>query len=81
MIGSILMSPMTGLTFVLKKVAEAVDEAREADRRAIMGALQELHRQIERGTITEDEFDSREKVLLDRLEAMSGDGVKAEGSP
>ena len=74
MLGSLLLSPVTGLAFVLRKIADAVDEAREADRRAIMAELQELHRLLERGQIDDDAFDSREAALLDRLEALSGGG-------
>jgi hypothetical protein len=72
MIGSVLFSPMTGLTFIMREIAHAVDEAREADRKSIMADLQELHREIERGSITEQEFEAREVVLLDRLEVLSG---------
>jgi len=75
MLGSLLLSPMTGLTFILREIAQAVDEAREADRRAIMAELQELHRLIERGAIAEAAFDTREAALLDRLEALSGAGA------
>jgi hypothetical protein len=76
MIGSLLMSPMTFLTFMAREIAHAVDEKREADRRAIMTELQELHRMIEQGTITEAEFDTRETALLDRLEGPSGNGAE-----
>jgi hypothetical protein len=76
MLGSLLLSPMTGLTFILREIAQAVDEAREADRRAIMAELQELHRLIERGAIAEAAFDAREAALLDRLEALSGAGTR-----
>ncbi len=76
MLGSLLMSPMNGLTFIMREIAHAVDEAREAGRKAIMSDLQELHRQIENGAITEPEFELRETVLLDRLEALSGNGAE-----
>jgi hypothetical protein len=76
MLGNLLLSPMTGLTFILREIAQAVDEAREADRRAIMAELQELHRLIERGAIAEAAFDAREAALLDRLEALSGAGTR-----
>ncbi len=75
MLGSLLLSPITGLTFIMREIANAVDEAREADRRAIMAELQELHRRIESGDITEADFDTQETALLDRLEAMSGAGA------
>jgi hypothetical protein len=83
MLGSLLLSPMTGLTFIFREIARAVDESREADRRAIMAELQELHRQIEHNAITEAEFDTREAALLDRLDAFSADGADAgaEGAP
>jgi hypothetical protein len=72
MLGSLLLSPITGLTFIMREIANAVDEAREADRRAIMAELQELHRRIESGDIAEADFDTQEAALLDRLDAMSG---------
>ena len=59
----------------MREIAHAVDEAREAGRKAIMADLQELHRQIERGAITEAEFDLREAALLDQLEGLSGNGA------
>jgi hypothetical protein len=72
MLGMLLLSPVTSLTFVLREIAQAALDAQEADRRAIMAELQELHRLIERGEIPEAEFDTREAALLDRLDAMSG---------
>ena len=75
MLGALLLSPFSGLSFVLREIAQAVDDTRDADRRATMSALQELHRLIERGEITEAEFEERETVLLDRLDAMSGGGT------
>lgn len=77
MLGGLLLSPMTGLTFVLREIAQAVDEARDADRRAIMAELQELHRLIERGAIDDATFEAREMALLDRLEAHDGAGSAA----
>jgi hypothetical protein len=75
MLGMLLMSPVTGLTFVLREIAQAVGEARDADRRAAMAELQELHRLIEKGRISEAEFDEREAVLLDRLDSLSDGGA------
>jgi hypothetical protein len=75
MLGSLLLSPITGLTFIMREIANAVDEAREADRRAIMAELQELHRRIESGDIAEADFDRQEAALLDRLDAMSSAGA------
>jgi len=71
MLGSLLLSPITGLNFILREIVKSVEIAREADRQAIMAELQELHRSVERGSIAEDEFDMREAALLDRLDGLS----------
>jgi hypothetical protein len=83
MLASLLLSPMTGLAFILREIAKATDAARDADRQAVMAELQELHRLIERGAIAESEFDMREAALLDRLETLSGDGAdtRTGGTP
>lgn len=77
MLGGILLSPVKGLAFVLNNIAKAVDDARDAERRAVMAELQNLHRQLERGEIDDDAFDDREAALLDRLDALSGGGEGA----
>lgn len=71
MIGSLLLSPITGLAFIMRQIADAVDEAQEASRRAIMSELQDLHRRLECGDIDEETFEKQEILLLDRLEAIS----------
>ncbi len=71
MLGSLLLSPITGLNFIFREIAKAVETAREADRQAIMAELQELHRLVERGSIAEAEFDKQEAALLDRLDDLS----------
>lgn len=71
MLGNLLFSPVTGLAFIMRQITDAVNEAQEASRRAIMADLQTLHRQLERGEIDEKRFDEQETVLLDRLESLS----------
>jgi hypothetical protein len=74
MLGSILLSPFKGLSFVFNEIAKAVDEDREARRKQTMAELQELHRNYEKGAIAEEAFDEQEKILLDRLDALSDGG-------
>ena len=73
MLGSILLSPFTGLGFVFNEIAKAVNEEREARRRLTMSELQDLHRRYESGEVAEDTFDEQEKQLLDRLDSLSGE--------
>lgn len=72
MLGSLLLSPLNGLTFVFGKIVEAVEEAREAERNAIMAELRDLHRRLEQGSIDEARFDERENELLTRLDRLNG---------
>jgi hypothetical protein len=65
----IAMSPFRGVMFLAKEIAKAAQQEQEKDRANLMAELSSLHLQLEKGEITEDEFDEREIWLLDRLEA------------
>ena len=69
-IDDLLLAPARGLMFVLKKIDEAVQKDLEAEERAIMADLTALHRALDGGAITEEEFDSRERELLGRLDRL-----------
>lgn len=70
-IDTLLASPLRGLMFVLKQIDEAVQKESEAEKRSLMAELSALHSALDSGTITETEFDARERTLLDRLEGLS----------
>ena len=75
--------PMRGLLWVLKQVHRAVMEEREGEAQACTTRLTELYMMLEAGQITEAEFDSAEKELLDRierLEAARSGSAESEGS-
>ena len=72
-IDDLLASPARGLMFVLRKIHDAVQQEREAQEKVTMTELTALHRELDEGKITEDEFDAREHVLLSRLDEMRGD--------
>ncbi len=72
-IDDLLASPARGLMFVLRKINDAVQQEREAQEKATMTELTALHRELDEGKITEDEFDAREHVLLSRLDRMQKD--------
>ncbi len=67
-VDDVLLSPFKGFLFIAKEVAKAVDQAREHERDDAMKELANLHKQLEAGEITEEEFDARESELLDLLE-------------
>ncbi len=72
-IDDLLASPARGLMFVLRKINDAVQQEREAQGKATMTELTALHRDLEEGRITEEDFDAREEVLLSRLDEMQKD--------
>lgn len=67
------MSPLKGFVFIAEKIREAALAANEAEAGAVTKQLSELYGALERGEISEEEFDEREEELLERLEALAGD--------
>ena len=56
--------------WVLRQVHEAAEMELEDEAEGIPLRLAELHRQLESGHITEQEFDEQERQLLDRLDQL-----------
>lgn len=71
-VDDILMAPMKGFVWVCEQIQEAAEQeqANEADNITI--ELQKLYRSLESGSITEEEFEAIESVLLDRLDSIEG---------
>lgn len=72
LVDDLLAAPFRGLMFVLREIDKAVQAERAAENRAAMAELSELHRALDRGQVTEAEFDAREQVLLQRLDSLQG---------
>lgn len=69
LLDSILLAPVNGVVFIASKVRDmAMDQLldEEGTRRELRG----LYSQLERGEISEDEFETREAQLVDRLEEI-----------
>lgn len=69
----LLLSPLKGFVFIAEKIREAALAANEAEAGAVTKRLSELYGLLERGEITEEEFDEQEEALLERLETLAGD--------
>lgn len=67
----ILLSPMTGLVAVCRKVEEAARQDLENQEKGTMSALGELHHRLETGQINENDFDLEESRLLDKFENLA----------
>ena len=66
----ILKFPFTGFMFIVKEVANAAQQELAQQRTDVMSELTALHRKLESGEISEEEFDEQEERLLDLLEQM-----------
>lgn len=76
LIDDILLFPLTSIFWVFRELHNAARQAEVAEADNITAQLSELYMQLETGKITTDDFDLREKELLDRLDAIQGRDVR-----
>lgn len=69
-IDDMLMAPITGLVWVFDKVRVAAMEEIDQREENLRRDLTELNMQLDNGGISEEEFEAREKELLDRLDEI-----------
>lgn len=60
----------TPLLWIAREINEAVQKERLGESEAITRSLSELYMRLETGEITEQEFETEETQLLDRLDAI-----------
>lgn len=70
LVDNLLLSPFTSLLWVFKEINEAVQQEKAGEHEGITRSLSELYMKLETGAITEEQFESEEKQLLDRLDAI-----------
>ena len=70
LIDDLLLAPLRGVLWVVEKIHEAGQEELVGEADAITEQLRQLYTLIERGQITEAEFDTQERELLDRLDKV-----------
>ena len=74
----ILLFPIKGIFWIFRELHKAAQQELASEAEAITDELSELYMMLETGQITEDEFDSREKELLDRLDEIQERGTLIE---
>jgi hypothetical protein len=79
LLDNILLSPLHGVLWVARELDKVAQEELANESGTIRADLSGLYLLLEKGQITEEEFDAREKVLLDRLDAISERLVADEG--
>ncbi len=71
LVDDVLLFPMTSILWIFRELHNAVQQEVASESQNITAQLSELYMMLETGQITEEDFDAREKVLLDRLEELS----------
>jgi hypothetical protein len=69
-IDDILFFPVRSIFWLFREISSAVDQELTSRADDIMAELSELYMMLETRQITEDEFEEREKELLDRLDEI-----------
>jgi Gas vesicle protein G len=72
LLDDILLSPITGFLWIVKEINNAAQQELDSERDAVTAELGYLYMMLEAGQISDDEFDAREQVLLDRLDKLQG---------
>ncbi|MEK6766726.1 MAG: gas vesicle protein GvpG [Planctomycetota bacterium] len=69
LVDDILLFPIKGIFYVFKQIHNAA-EADFLDEEGITNQLSELYMMLETDKITEEEFNEKEGILLDRLDEI-----------
>lgn len=80
LVDDLLLSPIKGIFWVFREIHDAAKQELAGESEAITAALSELYMRLETGQITGEEFDAREKALLDRLDRLQAE-AKAAAAP
>lgn len=78
LVDDILASPFRGLFWIFRELHNAVQEEAVNEAENITQQLSELYMMLETGKISEAEFDEREAILLDQLDALEDDKMEQE---
>jgi hypothetical protein len=70
LVDDILLFPVHSIMWVFREISEIAQKELDGEATSITEQLRVLYMQLETGRITEAEFDAREKLLLDRLDAI-----------
>jgi len=75
LVDDLVLSPYRGLLWVFKEIHDVALEELEGEAERIREQLTELYMLLETGEITDEEFDEREALLLDRLDQLEEEGL------
>jgi hypothetical protein len=77
-VDDILLLPARGILFAFREIHNAAHQELDNEEEEIRTELRDLYMMLETGRITEEDFDTREDELLDRLEEVQSYDTYAE---
>ena len=80
LVDDLLLCPMRSLLWVFREIHNAAQQERANETESITAELSNLYMMLETGKISEEEFASEERTLLERLDRMQerGKGLQEE---
>jgi hypothetical protein len=70
LIDNLLLAPVHGIFWIFREIHNATQQEYASEGESLTAQLTELYMMLETGKIGEEEFDTCERVLLDRLDAI-----------
>jgi Gas vesicle protein G len=70
LIDDLAIAPARFVLWIVRQVHEAAKEEMSGEKQRLTGELGQLHAMLESGRLSEEEFDVRERIVLDRLDAL-----------
>jgi len=80
LVDDILLFPFRGMMFVLNGIYNNAQEQFSNEAESIRTSLSELYMRLETAEISEEDFDSQERALLDRLDEVESRNGEDEGA-
>ena len=71
LIDNVLLSPVSGVMYIFREIQAAAEAEATKNADTLRTQLAELYGMLESGRISSDQFDEKEKELLDLLDGMT----------
>jgi uncharacterized protein YaaN involved in tellurite resistance len=71
LIDNVLLAPVSGVMYVFREIQAAAEGEAVKNAEALRAQLSELYGMLESGRISSDQFDAKEKELLDQLDGIT----------
>jgi CRISPR/Cas system CSM-associated protein Csm2 small subunit len=81
LVDDILCAPVRSILWIFREIRDIAQKELDGEAKSITEQLRMLYMQLETGRITEAEFETGEKLLLDRLDKIESRIAAENGEP